>query len=129
MSGSKEGVIIGEREHNDEEQRKDYVDPPAAPLMGFSELKKWSFYRAVIAEFMATLLFLYITIATAIGNNNAQTTGPCYGVGVLGIAWAFGAVIFVLVYCTAGISGAIPSLLPTPSILFFFHFQLTYHMF
>ncbi|XP_038900869.1 LOW QUALITY PROTEIN: probable aquaporin PIP2-8 [Benincasa hispida] len=104
MSGSKEG-LTGEGENNNEEQRKDYVDPPAAPLMGFSELKKWSFYRAVIAELMATLLFLYITVATVIGNNNAQTTGPCSDVGVLGIAWAFGAVIFVLVYCTAGISG------------------------
>ncbi|BAT01302.1 Os07g0448200, partial [Oryza sativa Japonica Group] len=27
------------------------------------------------------------------------------GVGVLGIAWAFGGMIFVLVYCTAGVSG------------------------
>ncbi|KAL3586011.1 hypothetical protein D5086_012878 [Populus alba] len=29
----------------------------------------------------------------------------CGGVGILGIAWAFGGMIFVLVYCTAGISG------------------------
>jgi hypothetical protein len=26
-------------------------------------------------------------------------------VGILGIAWAFGGMIFILVYCTAGISG------------------------
>lgn len=90
-------------EEQSQQVHKDYVDPPPAPLMGFSELKLWSFYRAVIAEFMATLLFLYITIATVIGNN-AQTA-PCSGVGLLGIAWAFGAMIFVLVYCTAGISG------------------------
>ncbi|KAL3569490.1 hypothetical protein D5086_029380 [Populus alba] len=29
----------------------------------------------------------------------------CGGVGILGIAWAFGGMIFILVYCTAGISG------------------------
>ncbi|KAK6290294.1 hypothetical protein POUND7_001835, partial [Theobroma cacao] len=29
----------------------------------------------------------------------------CGGVGFLGIAWSFGGMIFILVYCTAGISG------------------------
>ncbi|XP_061372420.1 uncharacterized protein LOC133314906 [Gastrolobium bilobum] len=82
---------------------KDYVDPPPAPLIDLAEIKLWSFYRALIAEFIATLLFLYITVATVIGNN--KQTGPCDGVGLLGIAWAFGGMIFVLVYCTAGISG------------------------
>lgn len=85
---------------------KDYVDPPPAPLLDFSELKLWSFYRAVIAEFIATLLFLYVTVATVIGHKEQQNAGgPCGGVGLLGIAWAFGGMIFVLVYCTAGISG------------------------
>ncbi|KAL6328396.1 hypothetical protein AAG906_034540 [Vitis piasezkii] len=28
-----------------------------------------------------------------------------WGVGILGIAWSFGGMIFILVYCTAGISG------------------------
>lgn len=82
---------------------KDYVDPPPAPLLDMAELKLWSLYRAIIAEFIATLLFLYVTIATVIGHSNQ--TGPCNGVGLLGIAWAFGGMIFVLVYCTAGISG------------------------
>jgi len=71
---------------------KDYTDPPPAPLIDAEELTKWSLYRAAIAEFIATLLFLYITAA-------------CGGVGILGIAWAFGGMIFILVYCTAGISG------------------------
>nr|GMC81170.1 probable aquaporin PIP2-8 [Ipomoea batatas] len=85
---------------------KDYVDPPPAPLLDLSELKLWSFYRAVIAEFIATLLFLYVTVATVIGHKEQQNAGgPCGGVGLLGIAWAFGGMIFVLVYCTAGISG------------------------
>uniref|UniRef100_J3LZN1 Reverse transcriptase zinc-binding domain-containing protein n=1 Tax=Oryza brachyantha TaxID=4533 RepID=J3LZN1_ORYBR len=73
---------------------KDYADPPPAPLIDAEELTKWSLYRAAIAEFVATLLFLYVTVATVIG-----------GVGILGIAWAFGGMIFILVYCTAGVSG------------------------
>ncbi|CAI9773929.1 unnamed protein product [Fraxinus pennsylvanica] len=90
---------------------KDYHDPPPAPLIDAEELSKWSFYRAVIAEFIATLLFLYITVLTVIGyksqtDTNAGHSGDqCGGVGILGIAWAFGGMIFVLVYCTAGISG------------------------
>ncbi|CAI0546872.1 unnamed protein product [Linum tenue] len=82
---------------------KDYVDPPPAPLLDFAEIKLWSFYRALIAEFIATLLFLYVTVATVIGHK--KQTDPCGGVGLLGIAWAFGGMIFILVYCTAGISG------------------------
>ncbi|GAU12943.1 hypothetical protein TSUD_97540 [Trifolium subterraneum] len=88
---------------------KDYQDPPPAPLIDVEELTKWSFYRALIAEFVATLLFLYVTILTIIGYSHQ--TDPkaggtdCDGVGILGIAWAFGGMIFILVYCTAGISG------------------------
>jgi aquaporin PIP len=81
---------------------KDYKDPAPALLVDAAELGRWSLYRAVIAEFVATLLFLYITMATVIG---ASRNAGCNGVGLLGIAWAFGGMIFVLVYCTAGISG------------------------
>ncbi|KAK9279598.1 hypothetical protein L1049_013277 [Liquidambar formosana] len=85
---------------------KDYHDPPPAPLIDAEELTKWSFYRALIAEFIATLLFLYITVLTVIGyKHQTDNADPCGGVGILGIAWAFGGMIFVLVYCTAGISG------------------------
>ncbi|XP_004505993.1 aquaporin PIP2-7 [Cicer arietinum] len=88
---------------------KDYQDPPPAPLIDFDELTKWSFYRALIAEFVATLLFLYVTILTIIGyshQSDPKAGGTdCDGVGILGIAWAFGGMIFILVYCTAGISG------------------------
>nr|XP_033514182.1 aquaporin PIP2-7-like [Nicotiana tomentosiformis] len=82
---------------------KDYVHLPAAPLFDTVEVKKWSFYRALIAEFVATLLFLYVSVAIVIGHK--KQVGPCDGVGLLGNAWAFGGMIFVLVYCTAGISG------------------------
>ncbi|GER57715.1 plasma membrane intrinsic protein [Striga asiatica] len=88
---------------------KDYHDPPPAPLFDFDELTKWSFYRALIAEFIATLLFLYVTVLTVIGYGHqtdaARGGDECGGVGILGIAWAFGGMIFILVYCTAGISG------------------------
>uniref|UniRef100_A0A0D9XG62 Uncharacterized protein n=1 Tax=Leersia perrieri TaxID=77586 RepID=A0A0D9XG62_9ORYZ len=83
-----------------------YWDPPPAPLLDTSELKKWSLYRALIAEFMATLIFLYVSIATVIGYKNQSTTvNACTGVGYLGVAWSFGATIFILVYCTGGVSG------------------------
>jgi len=88
---------------------KDYHDPPPAPLFDPEELTQWSFYRALIAEFIATLLFLYVTVLTIIGykrQTDANVGGTeCDGVGILGIAWAFGGMIFILVYCTAGISG------------------------
>jgi len=88
---------------------KDYQDPPPAPLIDVEELTKWSFYRALIAEFVATLLFLYVTVLTIIGyshQSDPKAGGTdCDGVGILGIAWAFGGMIFILVYCTAGISG------------------------
>ncbi|PHU06569.1 Aquaporin PIP2-7 [Capsicum chinense] len=88
---------------------KDYQDPPPVPLIDPEEHGKWSFYRAIIAEFIATLLFLYITVLTVIGyksQSDIDHNGVQYGgVGILGIAWAFGGMIFVLVYCTAGISG------------------------
>lgn len=98
----KEGYEVGETV-------KDYQDPPPSPLFDAEELTKWSFYRALIAEFIATLLFLYITVLTVIGyksqSDTTATGSDCGGVGILGIAWAFGGMIFVLVYCTAGISG------------------------
>jgi len=97
---------------------KDYHDPPPAPLIDAEELTKWSFYRALIAEFIATLLFLYITVLTVIGykhQSDVKANGDiCGGVGILGIAWAFGGMIFILVYCTAGISGSSLLLSPDP---------------
>jgi aquaporin PIP len=100
-------AVMRKEEGRDSERQgfvaKDYTDPPPAALIDTHEFKLWSFYRALIAEFVATLLFLYITIATVIGHSRTSTN---YGsVGVLGIAWSFGGMIFVLVYCTAGISG------------------------
>ncbi|XP_010670223.2 aquaporin PIP1-2 [Beta vulgaris subsp. vulgaris] len=89
------GTSVQTRDHTKEE--------PPAPLYEHGELKSWSFWRAGIAEFMATFLFLYITVLTVMGVK--RTPQVCASVGILGIAWAFGGMIFVLVYCIAGISG------------------------
>lgn len=88
-------------------QSRDYIEPAPTPLFQPFEFTSWSFWRAGIAEFFATLLFLYITIQTVMGfkRSSASLTDPCPGVGLQGIAWAFGGMIFALVYCTAGISG------------------------
>ncbi|KAK8947748.1 Aquaporin PIP2-4 [Platanthera guangdongensis] len=108
---SKESEAAGYAGGSGELTAKDYTDPPPAPLIDFEELTKWSLYRAIIAEFIATLLFLYITVATVVGYKHQSdpkafpADSACAGVGILGIAWAFGGMIFILVYCTAGISG------------------------
>ncbi|EFJ11572.1 hypothetical protein SELMODRAFT_271415 [Selaginella moellendorffii] len=108
MEGNREDVHVGvakypERELGTSAQaEKDYVEPPPTRLIEPSEFSSWSFWRAGIAEFFATFLFLYITILTVVGNVDRTS---CLGVGIQGIAWAFGGMIFALVYCTAGISG------------------------
>ncbi|OAE26976.1 hypothetical protein AXG93_4699s1000 [Marchantia polymorpha subsp. ruderalis] len=80
---------------------RDYIEPEPHLLWTVDEFYKWSLYRAAIAEFIATLLFVYIGVSAAIGNGRTSPDG----VGALGVAWSFGPTIFVLVYCTAGVSG------------------------
>ncbi|KAL5201798.1 hypothetical protein ABZP36_036152 [Zizania latifolia] len=102
---SKEEVAVDAAEAGGAAGKVPYWDPPPAPLLDTSELGKWSLYRALIAEFMATLIFLYVSIATVIGYKNQSAVDKCTGVGYLGVAWSFGATIFILVYCTGGVSG------------------------
>lgn len=116
MEGKEEDVRLGANKFSERQpigtaaqtndEGKDYKEPPPAPFFEAGELVSWSFYRAGIAEFMATFLFLYITILTVMGVNNSGS--KCKSVGIQGIAWSFGGMIFALVYCTAGISGLIP---------------------
>nr|AVQ94475.1 plasma intrinsic protein 1-2 [Carya cathayensis] len=109
MEGKEEDVKVGANRYGERQPLgtaaqtdKDYKEPPPAPLFEPGELYSWSFYRAGIAEFVATFLFLYITILTVMGVGKSE---KCKSVGIQGIAWAFGGMIFALVYCTAGISG------------------------
>ncbi|WOK94874.1 putative aquaporin PIP1-2 [Canna indica] len=111
MEGKEEDVRLGANKFSERQpigtaaqsQDKDYKEPPPAPLFEPGELTSWSFYRAGIAEFIATFLFLYISILTVMGV--VKSSSKCSTVGIQGIAWAFGGMIFALVYCTAGISG------------------------
>lgn len=109
MEGKEEDVKLGANKYSERQpigtsaQSKDYKEAPPAPLFEPGELSSWSFWRAGIAEFMATFLFLYITVLTVMGVSRAPN--KCQSVGIQGIAWAFGGMIFALVYCTAGISG------------------------
>ena len=76
MEGNKEDVRLGANKFSERQpigtaaqgagDDKDYKEPPPAPLFEPGGLKSWSFYRAGIAEFVATFLFIYITILTAI---------------------------------------------------------------
>ncbi|CAI0412274.1 unnamed protein product [Linum tenue] len=112
MEGKEEDVRLGANKFNERQpigtaaqthDDKDYTEPPPAPLFEPGELTSWSFYRAGIAEFIATFLFLYISVLTVMGV--VKSPSKCSTVGIQGIAWAFGGMIFALVYCTAGISG------------------------
>ncbi|KAL1549848.1 Aquaporin PIP1-2 [Salvia divinorum] len=73
MEGKEEDVKLGANKFNERQpigtsaQTKDYKEPPPAPLFEPGELTSWSFWRAGIAEFMATFLFLYITVLTVMG--------------------------------------------------------------
>lgn len=97
---------MGSEERNTERQHgRDYHDPPPAPLLDMGELKQWSFYRASIAEFIATFLFLFFAVSTVVNYKEPNYTDQCSRVGYLGITCAYGGMIFVLVYCTSGISG------------------------
>nr|AHX84137.1 aquaporin [Leymus chinensis] len=116
MEGKEEDVRLGANRYSEHQpigtaaqgggaDEKDYKEPPPAPLFEAEELTSWSFYRAGIAEFLATFLFLYISVLTVMGVVGNPSGSKCGTVGIQGIAWSFGGMIFVLVHCTAGISG------------------------
>ena len=114
---SSEPAALGTHAPSLSATKKAYRDLPPEPFVGDQGWLRWSFWRAGIAEFMSSLLFLYITIQTVMGHE--RFADPCNGVGTQGIAWAFGGIIFVLVYCTAGISGTSGSCwFPSVSLLF-----------
>ncbi|CAN1257057.1 Aquaporin PIP1-2 [Linum perenne] len=97
MEGKEEDVRLGANKFNERQpigtaaqthDDKDYREPPPAPLFEPGELTSWSFYRAGIAEFIATFLFLYISVLTVMGV--VKSPSKCSTVGIQGIAWAFG---------------------------------------
>lgn len=124
MEGKEEDVRLGANKFSERQPigtsaqtDKDYKEPPPAPLFEPGELQSWSFWRAGIAEFVATFLFLYITVLTVMGVS--RSPNKCATVGIQGIAWAFGGTIFALVYSTAGISGQLLSFLSLCSLIYY----------
>lgn len=49
---------------------EDYHDSSLAPLCDSVDHIEWSFYRALFAEFIATLLFFYVMVLTVIDYKN-----------------------------------------------------------
>nr|CAB3454090.1 unnamed protein product [Digitaria exilis]CAB3457739.1 unnamed protein product [Digitaria exilis] len=82
------------------EAKAPYWDPPPAPLLDTSELTKWSLYRALIAEFMATLIFLYVSIATVIGYKTQSANDACTGLSLVRT------VLYIIAQCLGAICGA-----------------------
>ncbi|KAL3829672.1 hypothetical protein ACJIZ3_018474 [Penstemon smallii] len=91
MEGREEDVTLGANRYSERQplgasaQSKDYKEEPPAPLFDPGELQSWSFWRAGIAEFMATFLFLYVTILTVMGTVSKSSNSKCSTVGIQGI--------------------------------------------
>ncbi|RLN19471.1 aquaporin PIP2-1-like [Panicum miliaceum] len=65
MAADQEIMQQQREEHGGESSRRDYADPPPQPVVATSELLRWSLYRGAIAEFVATLLFLYVAASAS----------------------------------------------------------------
>ncbi|KAL8475009.1 hypothetical protein ACS0TY_031436 [Phlomoides rotata] len=69
--------------------------PTSVPLFEPGELTSWSFYHAGIAKFIATFLFLYVTILTV--TYVSKSDSKCAIVEIQGLSRAIGGMIFTLV--------------------------------
>ncbi|KAG5245499.1 aquaporin PIP2 [Salix suchowensis] len=79
--------MIEERNIEHQHGRDYYHEPPPAPLLDTAELKRWSFYRATIAEFIGTLLFLFLAVSTVVNYKEPNYTDKCSRIGYLGLLW------------------------------------------
>ncbi|NP_001281122.1 aquaporin-1-like [Cynoglossus semilaevis] len=66
-----------------------------------SEIKTWAFWRAVLAELLGMMIFVFVGLSAAIGDKN--NTYPDQEIKV---AFAFGSAIATLVQCIGHVSGA-----------------------
>ncbi|GLJ53395.1 hypothetical protein SUGI_1138730 [Cryptomeria japonica] len=60
--------------------------PPGLPV-DLKDFTQWSLKRAILAEFIATLLFLYVTIATVIGHVHSNGQSLCEGAAIMGLGF------------------------------------------
>lgn len=66
-----------------------------------SEIKTWAFWRAVVAECLGMIIFIFVGLSAAIGDRN--NTYPDQEIKV---AFAFGLAIATLAQCIGPVSGA-----------------------
>ncbi|XP_023126122.1 aquaporin-1-like [Amphiprion ocellaris] len=66
-----------------------------------SEIQMWAFWRAVLAEFLGMIIFIFIGLTAAIGDQNDS-----YANQEVKVAFAFGLAIATLAFCIGHISGA-----------------------
>lgn len=48
--------------------------PKEVRILQFAELKTWAFWRAVLAEFVGTLLFVFLGVASTVPLGGPQST-------------------------------------------------------
>jgi glycerol uptake facilitator-like aquaporin len=48
--------------------------PKEVRILQFAELKTWAFWRAVLAEFVGTLLFVFLGVASTVPIDGPQST-------------------------------------------------------
>uniref|UniRef100_A0A3B4GXX2 Aquaporin-1-like n=1 Tax=Pundamilia nyererei TaxID=303518 RepID=A0A3B4GXX2_9CICH len=66
-----------------------------------SEIKSWSFWRAVLAEFLGMIIFIFMGLSAAVGDPNDLNLDR-----EIKVAFAFGLAIATLAECIGHISGA-----------------------
>lgn len=74
--------------------------PKEVRILQLGELKTWSFWRAVLAEFVGTLLFVFLGVASAVPLQPLNSPQP-----TIKIAFAFGLAIMALIQMFGPISG------------------------
>ncbi|XP_070830147.1 aquaporin-1-like [Chaetodon trifascialis] len=66
-----------------------------------SEIKMWAFWRAVLAEFLGMIIFVFVGLSAAIGDKNNS-----YPDQEIKVAFAFGLAVASLAQCIGHVSGA-----------------------
>lgn len=66
-----------------------------------SEIKTWAFWRAVLAESLGMIVFIFVGLSAAIGDRNNS-----YPDQEIKVAFAFGFAVATLAQCIGHVSGA-----------------------